>query len=87
MAVTDSTLQRAWTPEGYGRLVDTVLANEAAAFKVAIPLTTENEQLRLPMLTADPAVNWVPENTQITLTDPATDELVISRWPLRRSPR
>ena len=30
------------------------------------------------MLTADPATGWYAENTQITLTDPTTTELVIT---------
>ena len=30
------------------------------------------------MLTADPAVAWTAENTQISLTDPTTNELVVT---------
>ena len=31
MAVTNSALQQGWTPEQYGQLIDTVLAEESIA--------------------------------------------------------
>ncbi|MDX1879629.1 phage major capsid protein [Mycolicibacterium sp. 141076] len=78
MAVTNSALQQGWTPEQYGQLIDTVLAEESIAFKAATVVQTSNEKIRFPMLTADPATGWYAENTQIALTDPATNELVIT---------
>lgn len=77
MAVTDAGLQRAWKPEDYGSALDLVIAEKSIAFKAGTIIRTANEQIRVPLLKADPAVNWVPENTQISLTDPTTDELVI----------
>ena len=78
MAVTDSTLQQAWTPEDYGKLVDLVLAEKSIAFRAGTVVRTESETIRFPMLTADPAVAWTAENTQISLTDPTTNELVVT---------
>lgn len=77
MAVTDSGLQRAWTPEDYGKLIDLVIAEKSIAFRAGTKVTTSKEQIRFPMLTADPAVGWYAENTQISLTDPTTNELVV----------
>lgn len=77
MAVLNSGLQTAWTPEDYGKLVDLVIAEKSIAFKAGTVISTDKETFRTPLLTADPAVGWYAENTQITLTDPDTDELVI----------
>lgn len=78
MAVLDSNLAGAWTPEDYGQLIDRVLAAKSIAFQAGTLVTTDRESIRFPMLTADPAVGWYAENTQISLTDPSTDELVVT---------
>ncbi|QZH60491.1 phage major capsid protein [Mycolicibacterium farcinogenes] len=77
MAVLNSGLQTAWTPEDYGKLVDLVIAEKSIAFQAGTVISTNKETFRTPLLTADPAVGWYAENTQITLTDPVTEELVI----------
>jgi len=78
MAVTNSSLQTAWTPEQYGKLIDVVIAEKSIAFKSGTIISTDAESIRFPKITADPAVGWYAENTQITLTDPTTAELVIT---------
>lgn len=78
MAVLNSNLQTAWTPEDYGQLIDTVIAEKSIAFQAGTRITTGSESIRFPMLTADPAVGWYAENTQISLTDPTTSELVVT---------
>jgi HK97 family phage major capsid protein len=78
MAVTNSSLQTGWTPEDYGKLVDTVLAEKSIAFLAGTVVQTASESIRFPMITADPAVGWTAENTQISLTDPTTNELVVT---------
>ncbi|BDY27535.1 phage major capsid protein [Mycolicibacterium mageritense] len=77
MAVVNSGLQTAWTPEDYGKLVDLVIAAKSIAFRAGTVISTDKETFRTPLLVADPAVGWYAENTQITLEDPDTDELVI----------
>lgn len=77
MAVTDKNLAQAWTPEDYGMLVDAVLDAESTAFQAGTVVTTQNESIRFPLLTADPSVGWYPENTQITLSDLTTGEAVV----------
>ncbi len=78
MAILDSNLAQAWTPEQYGSLIDLVLAEKSIAFQAGTVIQTSSETMRFPILGADPAVGWYAENTQITLTDPTTSELVIS---------
>jgi len=78
MAVLGSGLTTAWTPDGYGQLIDTVIAAKSIAFQAGTLVSTANESIRFPMLTADPAVGWYAENSQITLTDPTTTELVVT---------
>lgn len=78
MPVLNSNLPQAFTPEDYGQLIDTVIAEKSIAFQSGTVIQTANESIRFPVLTADPAVGWYPENTQITLTDPSTSELVVT---------
>lgn len=78
MAVLNTNLAAAWTPEDYGKLIDLVIAEKSIAFQAGTLITTGNESIRFPKLTADPAVGWYAENTQISLTDPSTDELVVT---------
>lgn len=78
MAVLNSGLQQAWTPEDYGKLIDLVVAAKSIAFQAATVVQTGSETIRFPKLTADPAVAWYAENSTIALSDPTTDELVIT---------
>jgi HK97 family phage major capsid protein len=41
-------------------------------------IRTQSETIRFPLLTADPGTGWYVENTQISLTDPTTNELVVT---------
>lgn len=78
MAVLDSNLAQAWTPEAYGALVDTVLAAKSVAFQAGTVVQIANETVRFPKWTADPATGWYAENAPISLTDPTGDELVVT---------
>jgi HK97 family phage major capsid protein len=78
MAVLNSGLDTAWTPEDYGQLIDTVIAEKSVAFRAGTAISTASETIRFPMLTADPAVAWYAENSEISLADPTTDELVVT---------
>ncbi|WP_199255619.1 phage major capsid protein [Mycolicibacterium mengxianglii] len=78
MAVLNSGLQAAFTPDQYGALVDVVIAEKSIAFQVGTVISTGSETIRFPKITADPATGWYAENTQISLTDPTTNELVVA---------
>jgi HK97 family phage major capsid protein len=78
MAVLNSNLAAAWTPEDYGTLIDLVIAEKSVAFQGGTVIQTGSETIRFPILSADPSVGWYAENTQISLTDPTTTELVIT---------
>lgn len=78
MAILNSNLAASWTPEDYGKLIDLVIAAKSIAFQAGTVINTGNESIHFPMLTADPAVGWYAENTQISLTDPTTSELIVT---------
>ena len=77
MAVLNSTLENAFTPEDYGKLIDTEVDAKSVAFQAATVVDTDKHQIRVPVLVSDPDTGWFAENTEITLIDPETDELVI----------
>lgn len=77
MAVLNSTLENAFTPEDYGTLIDTEVDAKSVAFQAATVVDTDKHQIRVPVLVSDPSTGWFAENTEITLIDPETDELVI----------
>ncbi|ABG98332.1 possible phage capsid protein [Rhodococcus jostii RHA1] len=77
MAVLNSGLENAFTPEDYGKLIDTEVDAKSVAFQAATVVNTDKHQIRVPILVSDPSTGWFAENTEITLVDPETDELVI----------
>lgn len=78
MAMLDSNLAQAWVPEAYGQLVDLEVDAKSVAFQVGTVVNTQNETIRFPLWVSDPSVAWYAENTQIALTDGATDEVVVT---------
>lgn len=78
MATLNTNLAAAWTPEDYGKVVDTVVAAKSVAFQAATVIDTQRQSIRVPILTADPDTAWFAENTTITLADPTTGEIEIT---------
>ncbi|MBZ4537769.1 phage major capsid protein [Mycobacterium avium] len=80
MSVTNTGLDQAFTPESYGKLVDTVIESNSIAFNpaVATTLNISTESIRIPLLTADVSSGWYDELDSITEADPTTDELVVT---------
>jgi len=78
MAVTNATLAAAWTPNEWGELVDLVLKDRAVAFKAGTLRQIGKDSINFPMVTGDPSVSWYAENTQISLTDPTTSQLIVT---------
>ncbi|NHU42584.1 phage major capsid protein [Rhodococcus sp. A14] len=77
MAVLNSGLENAFTPEDYGKLVDAEVDAKSVAFQAATVVDTDKHQVRFPILVSDPATGWYAENTPITLVDPDTNEIVV----------
>lgn len=77
MAVLNTALDAAFTPEDYGKLVDTEVDAKSVAFQAATVVNTSKHQVRFPVLVSDPETGWYRENEQITLVDPETDEIVV----------
>jgi HK97 family phage major capsid protein len=78
MAVTNSALAAAWTPNEWGALVDNVLKDYAVAFKVGTVIPIAKDAIHFPILTGDPTVAWYAENSAISLSDPATAQLIVT---------
>lgn len=77
MAVLNQTLENAFTPEDYGKLIDAEVDAKAVAFQAATVVDTDKHQVRFPVLVKDPSTGWFAENAPITLIDPETDEVVV----------
>lgn len=78
MAVLDSNSPGGFLPETWGKLLDTVIAAKSIAFKVGTVVPIETESINVPLLQGDPASGWYLENTQISLTDPDLDDIVVT---------
>lgn len=78
MAVLNSNLAAAFTPEDYGQLVDKVVDAKSVAFQVSTVVNTPLQTIRFPIQAADPSVAWYAENTTIVLSDPTTGEIVVT---------
>ncbi|MGW8815507.1 phage major capsid protein [Gordonia terrae] len=77
MATLNATLENAFTPEDYGKLIDTVVDETSVAFQAATVVNTTKHQVRFPVLVSDPETGWYAENTEIALVDPETNEVVV----------
>ncbi|MBJ7481630.1 MULTISPECIES: phage major capsid protein [Rhodococcus] len=77
MAMLNSTTAAAFLPQDYGKLIDLGIAEKSVASQVATVLATDKETMRLPVWVSDPSVGWTPENTEIALSDGATEEIVV----------
>ncbi|CAM3213679.1 phage major capsid protein [Prescottella defluvii] len=77
MAVLNNNLANAFTPEDYGKLIDTEVDAKSVAFQAATVVNTDKHQVRFPVLLSDPETGWYAENTPITLVDPETNEIVV----------
>jgi HK97 family phage major capsid protein len=77
MAVLNSGLEQAFTPEDYGKLVDIEVNAKSVAFQAATVVDTDKSQIRFPVLISDPSTGWYAENSPIALIDPDTDEVVV----------
>ncbi|WP_420879814.1 phage major capsid protein [Rhodococcus sp. (in: high G+C Gram-positive bacteria)] len=77
MAVLNNNLANAFTPEDYGKLIDTEVDAKSVAFQAATVVNTDKHQVRFPVLLSDPETGWYQENTPITLVDPETNEIVV----------
>lgn len=78
MATLNSDLQGAFLPEAFGKLIDLEVDAKSIAFQIATVIDTNKHQVRVPLLVSDPAVAWTAEGATIGLTDPTTDEIVIT---------
>ncbi|MEV3961124.1 phage major capsid protein [Nocardia sp. NPDC050193] len=78
MATLNSGLEGAYLPDGFGKLIDLEVDAKSVAFQISTVIDTNRHQVRVPLLVSDPAVAWTAEGATIGLSDPTTDEIVIT---------
>jgi HK97 family phage major capsid protein len=77
MSMSRSAQAQAWLPEDFGRKLDIVVQSKAIAAKTSTGFSTTREKVLFPLWVQDPAVAWYPELGNISLTDGATDQVVV----------
>lgn len=78
MAGTTTSFAPILTPEQVADLVIRPLIAESIAGQVLTPVQTASKEYRVPIVTADPSASWTAEGAEITVSDAAVDELVIT---------
>lgn len=64
-------------PEDLQALVVEPVTRTSVAFQVSTPVTTASKEVRFPILTADPAADWVDEGEELNIDDAEFDDLVV----------
>lgn len=75
MSNTTSNAASLLRPEEVGPLILQPLSTESVAFAVSTVVNTRSNSYRIPVLTGDPDVEWVPEGVEIGIDDAAFTEL------------
>ena len=73
----NSNLAGSWLPTDYGQMVDLEVEAKSVAAQVSTVVATDRETMAFPLWVSDPEVGFYAENTEIALTDGATDELIV----------
>lgn len=64
-------------PEDVGDLIIQPIQQASVAMQVATQVTTASPTFRIPIVDEDASSAWVPEGTDITPSDPGTDEEIV----------
>lgn len=78
MSMTTSTASGLITPEQAKDLILIPVQRDSIALQTAKVVATTAKSIRFPRVTADPAASWTAEGEEITPSDLAADELVIT---------
>lgn len=78
MAVQHSNTADAFTPKGYGALVDLAVKAKSVAARTATVVGTNRVTVAFPKWVADPGVGWYAELGTISATDPTTAEVEVT---------
>lgn len=65
-------------PEEIGPLIVQPVQELSTALQVSSLLSTTSHEMRIPIVTSDVAAGWTPEGSDIAVSDPTVDELVIT---------
>lgn len=72
MAMQHSSVNDAFTPTEFGKLLNKALQSESVALQTTTVVHTDSVGITFPLWEADPAVNWLAELATITATDGTT---------------
>ena len=78
MVATTASFAPILTPEQVAELVIRPLIAQSVAGQVLTAVHTGSKEYRIPIVTADPSASWTAEGEEITVSDGAVDELVIT---------
>ncbi len=78
MAMQHSNIADTWTPAQFGELLNKSIQAKSTAFNATTLFTTDKVKVQFPLWVSDPAVSWLAELEEITPTDGATGEVVVT---------
>jgi HK97 family phage major capsid protein len=78
MALYTATGGPILSPEQVAALVVQPLIDQSVAAQVSTVITTTSHDLRVPIVTADPAAAWTAEGAEIGVSDPTLTELTVT---------
>ncbi|RAV17290.1 phage major capsid protein [Mycolicibacterium sp. GF69] len=76
MAMQHSTTADAWTPEDFGKVLNTAIQARPTAFKAATTFGTSKVRVNFPLWNADPSAAWLDELEVIVPTDGSTGAVI-----------
>ncbi|SRX93242.1 phage capsid protein [Gordonia sp. KTR9] [Mycobacterium shimoidei] len=78
MAMQHSSTNDAFTPQDFGKLLNTALESESVALQVSSVVKTGKVSMTFPIWDEDPAVNWLTELGTIVATDGNTEGVTVT---------
>jgi HK97 family phage major capsid protein len=78
MSLSTTTGGPILTPEQVHALVIRPLIDQSIAARCSTVVTTSSHDLRVPVVTADPAAAWTAEGAEIDVSDPTLTEIVVT---------
>lgn len=78
MSMNHPSTHDAFTPQDFGKLLNTELESESVALQVSTVVKTDKVSITFPIWDEDPAVNWLTELGTITATDGNTEGVTVT---------
>lgn len=78
MSFTHASVNDAFTPQDYGKLVDLAVKAQSIAARSATYVSTDRDSITFPKWTADPTVAWYAELAELTPSDGTTSGVTVT---------